>query len=58
MTKNKVLSVRLNGHLKELYIKRARQDHENISSLTTRLIKEYLVWKNDHEPAGVSGLFS
>ena len=49
MTKNKVLTVRINEHLKELYTQKAEQDHENVSNLTIRLIKEYLVWKNSYQ---------
>ena len=51
MTKNKVLTVRINEHLKELYTQKAEQDHENVSNLTIRLIKEYLVWKNQSQPS-------
>ena len=51
MTKNKVLSIRINEHLKELYTQKAEQDHENVSNLTIRLIKEYLVWKNSFQPS-------
>lgn len=51
MTKNKVLTVRINEHLKDLYTEKAHQDHENVSNLTIRLIKEYLVWKNSFQPS-------
>jgi hypothetical protein len=46
MAKNKILSIRINEHLKELYTQKAEQDHDNVSNLTVRLIKEYLLWKN------------
>jgi hypothetical protein len=50
MAKNKILSIRINEHLKELYTQKAEQDHDNVSNLTVRLIKEYLLWKNQTQP--------